>query len=779
MLASRSVRSAPVSRAPSRTPSRSVVSRAAAPRPAVARRAAYSTAPAPSHTAPITSADLKDAQETLETQQLAQSIYAATLVPNPKWDNLLALGDSMPAEYKGKYQALIKDIKESRGDTADIEASFKTGEPLPEDVPLSDELNFFSGTFTEEEIQQAYENTIFGASDGVEPSEKFLALGAEANQILDDLEEGKADEEVEDAIAEEENDEDGGAWASAFAESLAAADGLDEHVILSTFQTAEAVRSHTFAPELFENPAVAEGEQIAARAAYWDHKKDGAGSPYAENAFTDSEIAFLIHVAKTGSDFATASSVFERTLKSAAPSQLVIDQYLEFAFTRGKIDEVFKGVEELKSRGLPISAEAYSTAIRAAASKADLSRATAYLNEVKAAGITPTTRMYASLVFAYGKAKQLDKARAILKDMEADGVAADGLVYHALVLAEFKNGKADAWERIKKEMAEKNVAPSPLSQVFIENEQLDATIPKVPKKARTPAQRQNKKSATNANILSAQEAAQLMDVIEEKAFQRKQNLFIREAGNFYSPIAPQYNTVGGAVTQRVHVNRLIVSAYRFPHHHRVTPIGKLLIEGYFLEGTKAAPKLKKGQKLTKLAPKGFNEYDVEGLQTALKSLTDKLNKAGQAGEAIMKIPDVLVSLGEAHGIFSNPALKKEAVQALEEQAAKNPAQADQLKAVAEWAKKHDGSVPKKVNKAAFQGLFDAVIKAGAKAPAAEEPSSGPSAGGADMYTQVLKRVAQTDKKKATYYAHALDGWFKSEKRGYEVDPSSLTVNARK
>jgi len=706
-------------------------------------------------------------------------VYAATLVPSPQWDKILSLSTSLPAELQQKYTNVINDIKNSRGDAAELENAFRTGTPLPDTFPLAEDINLFIGKFTEDELSDAYEHALFGVDTPVSP--KFTAIAQEVNDVLKEHNE-EADEELEELIQEEnENEEDGGAWAQAFAESLAASEGLDEHVVISAFETAAAVTQHSFAPELFENPAIAEGEAIAARDAYWDNKADGAGTPYVENTFTDSEVAFLIHIAKSNSDFDTAAGIFRRNLKSAAPSALVNDQFVEFAFNRDKIDEVFKGIDEIKAAGLSVSMEAFSTAIRAAASKGDVAKATTFLNEVKAAGLKPTARMYAALVFANGKAKQLEKARAVIKDMEADGLQPDGLVYHALVLAEFKSGKADAWERIKKEMSERNIAPHPLSAVFLDTEQLDAAVPKIPKKARTPQQRKAKKSSTNANLLAPADAAKLMDVIEEKAFQRKQGIFIREAGSFYTPLAPVYNVIGGATTQRIHVNRLILSAHRFPHHHRVSPIAKLLIEGYFMEGTKTPQKVAKGQKLVKVAPKGFAEFDVQGLQTAIKGLTEKFNKASAAGEAITKLPEILTGIAEARAFITNPALRAEGIQALEEQAAADPQNAAHYNTIINWAKNHDGSLPKKLNPAAFRALIDSTIKGATSEARGEEAQEGApaSSAGADMYTQVLKRVAQSDKQKASFYANALDGFFKQEQRGYEVDPATLTVNARK
>lgn len=786
MLTARSIRSAPARPAVSRparappVPARSVSTRPVRAVPVV-RRAAYATQ-AQAHKAtarqPVTDAELEAAYESLDADACADGVYASTLVPSPQWDRILGMASSLPTEVQQKYIDVINDIKNSRGDTGELENAFKSGQPLPESYPLAEEINPFIGKFTEDEISDAFEHAIFGTE--LPPNPKFAAIAQEVNEILTQHEEEPI-EELEEIFQEEAEEDDSGAWAHAFAESLSASEGLDEHVVLSAFETAEAVSSHAYSPELFENPAVAEGEAIAARDAYWEHKQDGAGTPYVDHAFTDSEVAFLIHIAKTNSDFDTAAGVFKRNLKSAAPSTIINDQFLEFAFNREKVDEVFKGIDDMKAAGHLVSADAYATGIRAAASKGDVAKATGYLNDAKASGQKVTSRMYAALIFANGKAKQLDKARQVLKDMEADGVHPDGLVYHALILAEFKAGKADAWERIKKEMAEKNITPHPLSNVFLDTEQLEASVPKIAKKARTPAQRKNKKSSTNATVLSSADAAKLMDVIEEKAFQRKQGIFVNAAGNFYTPLAPVYNTVGGATTQRVHVNRLILSAHRFPHHHRVSPIAKLLIEGYFLEGTKAAQKLKKGQKLIKVTPKGFTEFDVEGLQTALKSLTEKLNKSAAAGEAVMQIPDILTSFAEARSVLTDSKLKAEAIKAIEEMAATDSANAAHYQTLVDWAKKHDGSIPKKMNPAAFSMLFEGVIKAHTNEAAAEEgdAQAPASAAGADMYTQVLKRVAQSDKKKATFFAHALDGHFKGEKRAYEVDPATLTVNARK
>lgn len=728
--------------------------------------------------------EIGDAYETLEAEDLATHIYAATLVPAPKWDRIFAFASELPEEDRAEYTKIMTEIKESRGDTSDIENAFRTGTHLPADHPFADEINPWVGRFNDDEISEAYATTIF--AENPTPSMKFAETAAEVNELLREYDE-KGDEELDEIFAAEENDEDGlGEWAESLADTLAMAEGIDQNILRQTWQTAEAIKFHNTMPELFENSFMSEGEAMAQREAHWEHGKDttAKGKPYVDATFTDAEIAFLIHIAKSNSDFATAAEVFRRNLKRSSPSLLITEMFLELGLNRDLPDEVYKGLEEVKASDQPLTANMYASAIRAASVKPDIQRILGYFAEMKAANIALDNGIWAALIYAYGRAQQLEKARGVLKEMEAEGFTPDGLIYHVLVLAEYQNGKSDAWERYKQVMAEKNIAHHPLSIAFTQAELHDSVIPKIPKKPRTLAQIEAKKSSTGAPILSATEAMNVMNLIEEKSFQRKQAHYLEVAGPYYTPLAPEWTIVGGANTQRIHVNRLILSAHRFPHHHRITPIGKLLIEGYFLDGTKATKKPKKGQKVVQLKTKApFATNDTKSLETALKTLSAKLHHASQTGQALLHIPAFLQMLaaGRAY-IFQN---KPEILAFLDEAIAEDAARASQYKEMKELLIKHDGSLPKSFDPEPFLWVVNEALdtfaaeaeKADSKAPQAQASEATPA--GADMYTQVLKRVAQIDPQKAAFYAESLDSWFQEEKRGYEVDPASLTVVARK
>jgi len=259
-----------------------------------------------------------------------------------------------------------------------------------------------------------------------------------------------------------------------------------------------------------------------------------------------------------------------------------------------------------------------------------------------------------------------------------------------------------------------------------------------------------------------------MDLIEEKAFQRKQQLFVSEAGPHYSPLRPEYTPSGGSNTQRIHLNRILVSAHKFPKHHRVSPIGKLLIEEHFMTGVRSAPKPKKGA-----APSGsVSVSDFENPEKVLALVREKFGKAENMGKAIVRAANILSALASARSLLINPATRAEILESIK----------GENEAMVKWFTNLSPEV-EEIDGKQFEKLIQDIIAYAVKQQAAEEeqpqdqaqPTEAASPAGADVYTHVLKRLAQTDKRKASEYANSLQAQFTKDKRAYEVDTEALEV----